>query len=75
MQIFSRRVNQGIIIGEETQITVLEIDEDSVQLEIRSSDGDGESCQVVRLYLAQHDAIHSVNDDSRQEVEVLAGAR
>ena len=71
MQIISRRVNQGIIIGEETQVTVLKIDEDSVQLEIRSSNG--ESCQVVRLHLAQNDVVQAVSDDSCQEMEVLAG--
>lgn len=73
MQIISRRVNQGIIIGAETQITVLEIDEGSVQLEIRSS-GDGDS-RIVRLYLSQKDTILSVNDDSCQEVEVLVCTR
>ena len=73
MQIISRRVNQGIIIGEETQITVLEIDEGSVQLEIRSS-GDGDS-RIVRLYLSQDDTILSVDDDSCQEVEVLVCTR
>lgn len=75
MQIISRRVNQGIVIGAETQITVLEIDQDSVELEIRSFDEDRHSRRVVRLYLEPDDADETVGDDSHREVSVLAGVR
>jgi len=53
MQIISRRVNEGIIIGEETQITVLDIGDETVQLEIRSSDD--EFREVVTLSLSTLD--------------------
>jgi Global regulator protein family len=75
MQIFSRRVNQGIVIGAETQVTVLEIDQNSVELEIRSFTEDRDSCRVVRLYLEPDDADEPINDDSHRELPVLAGAR
>lgn len=49
MQIISRRANESLFIGEETQVTVREINtiEKWVQLEIRSSDGD---CRLVKLF-------------------------
>ena len=75
MQIISRRVNQGVVIGAETQITVLEIDRDSVELEIRSFTDDQDSRRVVRLYLAPDDADETVSDDSHQQIAALAGAR
>jgi Global regulator protein family len=75
MQIISRRVNQGIIIGAETQITVLEIDQDSVELEIRSFTDDDDSCRIVRLYLEPGDADEAIACDSDRELHVLAGAR
>ncbi len=36
MQLISRRVNEGIIIGEDIHVTVLEIHEDRVRLGINS---------------------------------------
>lgn len=39
MQTISRRVNQGIVIGTEYQLTVVGIGENWVDLEIQSSDG------------------------------------
>lgn len=36
MQLISRRVNEGIIIGEDIRVTVLEIHEDRVRLGINS---------------------------------------
>ena len=63
MQIISRRVNEGIIIGEETQITVLDIGENSVELEIRSPDD--EFCEVVTLFLrSDEDGAFQLKDDS-----------
>ena len=51
MQIVSRRANEGIMIGREIRITVLEIgkNEDWVDIEITSTD-DGDS-RVMRLSL------------------------
>jgi hypothetical protein len=75
MQIISRRVNQGIVIGAETQITVLEIEHNSVELEIRTFNDDRDSRRVVRLYLEPDDADESFRDDVPCELPVLAGAR
>jgi carbon storage regulator CsrA len=75
MQIISRRVNQGIVIGAETQITVLEIEQNSVELEIRSYTENQESRRVVRLYLEPEQADEPISDDSHRELPVLAGAR
>ena len=36
MQVISRRVNEGVIIGEKTHVTVLKIYEDHVRLAISS---------------------------------------
>jgi hypothetical protein len=74
MQIISRRVNQGIVIGAETQITVLEIDQDSVELEIRSF-GDRDSRRTVRLYLPPQEADETLSDDAQRDLPVFAGAR
>lgn len=40
MRTFTRQVNQGLVIGENLHVTVLEIQEDSVRLAIECPDQD-----------------------------------
>jgi len=49
MQIVSRRVNEGVVIGEDYTVTILDIGEDWVDIEVSSS-GDGDT-RVVTLQL------------------------
>lgn len=50
MHILTRQVNQGIVIGESLQVTVLEIHEDRVRLGF-SSPGESPSYWEKTLYL------------------------
>lgn len=52
MHIVSRRANEGIVIGREIQVTVLEIGSNWVEIEIRSN-RDGDS-RIVQLSLPEH---------------------
>lgn len=49
MHMISRRANEGVVIGREIQVTVLEIGKNWVDIEIQSKDN-GDS-RVVRLWL------------------------
>lgn len=48
MQIISRRVNQGIVFDGQTRVTVVEISEENVTLEITGSGGDTERVTLRR---------------------------
>jgi len=51
MLIFSRRANEGVVIGDNISVTVLEVGEDHVRLAVSSS-GDSPCYEEHVLYLA-----------------------
>ena len=59
MQVFTRRVNEGLVIGDSMHVTVLDIHEDHVRLGI-SSPNDLPSYWEETLYLERAENFHEL---------------